>query len=178
MLAAALVVAFGFFAASYPARNADVWQHLATGRALVHGDYRFGVDPFTYTAANSYWVNHNWLFDALLYGLHQALGGAALVVAKAALIGVLTAILAWLIWRGPQRWFALMLIVVALVAMSPYLLLRPICVSLLFLGITYAWLERHPGGATWKQSLPLLILFAIWASFDEWFLLGPALVAI
>jgi hypothetical protein len=177
-LAAALVVACGFFAASYPARNADVWQHLATGRALVHGDYHFGVDPFAYTTANSYWVNHHWLFDALLYGLHQALGGAALVVAKSALIAILTAILAWLIWHGPQCWFALMLIVVALVAMSPYLLLRAICVSLLFLGSTYAWLERHPTGANWKACLALLILFALWASMDEWFLLGPALVAL
>jgi hypothetical protein len=177
MLAAALVVTCGFFAASYPARNADVWRHLATGKALVQGDYRFGVDPFAYTIANSYWVNHNWLFDTLLFGLHQALGGTAVVVAKATLIGVLTAILSWLSWRGPQRWFALMLLVVALVAMSPYLLLRPICASLLFLGISYAWLERHPAGATWKACLPLLILFALWASMDEWFLLGPALVA-
>lgn len=178
VLAAATVVVCGFFAASYPARNADVWQHLATGKALVQGDYRFGVDPFAYTTANSYWVNHNWLFDTVLFELHQALGGTALVVAKAALIGVLTAILSWLIWRGPQRWFALMLLVVALVAMSPYLLLRPICASLLFLGITNAWLERHPAGATWKGCLPLLILFALWASMDEWFLLGPTLVAL
>jgi hypothetical protein len=177
-LGAALVVTCGFFAASYPAHNADVWQHLATGKALVEGGYRFGVDPFAYTTENAYWVNHNWLFDALLYGLHQALGGAALVGAKALLIGILTAILARLTWRGPQRWLALMLLVVALAAMSPYLLLRPICISLLFLGITYAWLERHPAAATWRGCVPLLMLFALWASMDEWFLLGPALVAL
>src|SRR5947209_15409150 len=80
---AALVLTFAFLAASFAARNSDLWLHLATGRLLAHGDYTFGTDPFAYTTPGIYWANHAWLFDLLLYAGHQALGGAALVALKA-----------------------------------------------------------------------------------------------
>src|SRR5262245_28153464 len=41
-----LVLALWFFLASFPARNTDLWLHMATGRALLEGKYQFGVAPF------------------------------------------------------------------------------------------------------------------------------------
>lgn len=177
VLRAGLVVTFAFFVASFPARNADVWLHLATGRALIQGDYQLGTDPFSYTTAESVWVNHAWLFDAASYGLHVALGGAGLVVAKAFLIALLAVWLLWPCWPGPHRWLALLLVAAAVTAIGPFALLRPMCVSLLFLGITYVWLERT-NAVTWRQTTPLLVLFAVWANVDEWILLGPAMSAL
>ncbi len=178
ILRAGLVVAFAFFVASFPARNADVWLHLATGRALFQGDYHLGTDPFSYTTQGAAWVNHAWLFDAAIYGLHQSFGGTGLLVAKALLVALLAAWLLRLCWRGPQRWLALLFVAVAVTAMGPFLLLRPFCLSLLFLGITCAWLERHAVVCAWRDCIPILILFAVWANVDEWFLLGPAAVAL
>ncbi|MCI0684556.1 MAG: hypothetical protein L0Y71_20785 [Gemmataceae bacterium] len=173
---AVLLVLFAFLAASFPATNADVWQRLATGRALFDGSYSFGVDPFAYTTANAYWVNHGWLFDALAFGLHQALGGMALVVVKALLIALAAAVTLRLCWRGSQVWVATLPLAVSLVALSPYALLRPVCVSMLLLSFTYAWLERHPAPASWREVVPLLLVFVLWPNLDEWFLLGPLMV--
>src|SRR5205823_14073428 len=58
-----LLLLFAFFVSSTAVRNSDFWRRLATGRLLAQGEYRFGVDPFTYTSAGEYWVNHAWLFD-------------------------------------------------------------------------------------------------------------------
>ena len=178
MLRAALVVTFAFLVVSFPAQNTDVWRHLATGRALVTGEYRFGIDPFSYTTPGATWVNHAWLFDVAAFGLYQACGGAGLAVAKALLGAVLSACLVYVCWRGPQRWLALLLIVLGLTAASPFVVLRPVCVSLLFVGVTYAWLERRPSVTFWRASVPLLIMFAVWANTDDWFVLGPGLVAL
>src|SRR5437016_1866109 len=43
LLAATLAVFLGSFAVT----NNDFWLHLATGRAIVHGEHTFGVDPFS-----------------------------------------------------------------------------------------------------------------------------------
>src|SRR5438105_1060401 len=64
---AGLVLLLACVLASTPAGNSDVWRHLATGRALLDGSYRFGTDPFAYTTEGVTWVNHSWLFDAVLY---------------------------------------------------------------------------------------------------------------
>src|SRR6516162_3126093 len=54
-LLAMAVLALAFLLASFVARNNDLWQHLAAGRLLTQGQYTFGVNPFTYTTADTYW---------------------------------------------------------------------------------------------------------------------------
>lgn len=188
-LFAAEVLLFAFIAASFAVRNSDFWQHLAAGRLLANGDYVFGVDPFAYTTGGTYWVNHSWLYDLGLYAAYQALGGPALVVGKALLV----ALLAWFMLRVRRAEMGLIVptacALVALLAMSPRLLLQPSCLSFLFLGITLWILWRphaavaneatasHPGG--WlKRYGPMLVLFVLWVNVDKWFLLGPGLVAL
>src|SRR5438270_700119 len=39
------VLLYAFLAASFPARNSDLWMHLAAGRLIAAGNYHFGVDP-------------------------------------------------------------------------------------------------------------------------------------
>src|SRR5271154_3870834 len=54
----AIVMLLAFLLASFVARNSDFWLHLASGRLIVEGQASFGVDPFAYTTAGTYWVNH------------------------------------------------------------------------------------------------------------------------
>ncbi|MEJ5275637.1 MAG: hypothetical protein WHU94_06990, partial [Thermogemmata sp.] len=81
-----LVVVLVFFLASFPARNSDVWLHLASGKRILTGEYfPGGHDPFSYSAADRVWVHHCWLFDIiayLTYSVHQY----GLVLFKAVLI--------------------------------------------------------------------------------------------
>jgi tetratricopeptide (TPR) repeat protein len=170
---AGAVLVFAFLAASFPVRNGDFWQHLATGRLLANGEYTFGVDPFSSTTEGGYWANHSWLFDFLLYGLYSAIGGAGVVVLKALLIVAL----AWTMMRirtveGPG-WLAPACTALAILAMSPRLLMQPACVSYFLLGLTL-WL-------LWRGGLLVLLvpsICALWVNLDAWFLLGPLLVGL
>src|SRR5947207_114457 len=74
-----LVLILAFLAASFLARNSDLWFHLATGRLLAQGQFAFGTDPFAYTTEKVYWAHHAWLFDRGLYGLYRLAGGTGLV---------------------------------------------------------------------------------------------------
>jgi tetratricopeptide (TPR) repeat protein len=175
------VLLFGFLAASREARNSDVYFHLAAGRHITEQGLSFSDDPFSFTSAG--WVNHAWLHDLLLFRLFTLGGGALLVVIKALAIMILAGVLLG-IHRRDSGWLAPAgCTLLALLCMSPRLLLQPICLSYLFLGLTL-WLlwretaDQRESAPSWKRLFPLLGVLALWANVDNWFLLGPLLVLI
>jgi hypothetical protein len=181
-----LVLVLAFLAASFLARNSDLWFHLGTGRLLTQRGWWFGTDPFTYTTRGVSWANHAWLFDMLLYGLHALVGGTGLVVLKALLVTALAGVLLRVRRPDGAAWVPAVGTALAVLAMSPRLLLQPACVSYFLLGLTFALLalphirqEAADGG---PRRLPrafwLLALFVLWVNLDDWFLLGPVLVAL
>lgn len=168
-VAVALVLAVAGVAASFVARNSDLWLHLATGRLIAQGEYRFGTDPFA--AAEPYWANHAWLWDLGAFLAFGALGGAALVALKALAV-VLTAALMFAACRprGAPLWLCSTSVLLGVLAMTPRLLLQPAVASYLLLAALLASLST--GRAL--RAVPVLI--AVWANLDSWFVLGPALV--
>jgi tetratricopeptide (TPR) repeat protein len=182
-----LLLLLAFLLASFPARNTDVWRHLAAGKQLLAGNYRLGTDPFASTTNDVTWVNHSWLYDLITYAIYQAAGGPGLVVFKALLIALLAAVLLRLSRSGPDPWPAIFCTTLALIAVAASVPLQPVCVSYLFLALTLLFLERAhqhsselASGVPLAQQLrpyvPLLVLFVFWANLDEWFLLGPLAV--
>jgi tetratricopeptide (TPR) repeat protein len=159
-------IAFAFLAASFAATNSDLWLHLATGRLIAAGDYSIGTDPFSYLTAGKRWVNHAWLFDLAAYEVFQHLGGAALVALKATAVALLAGILVRIGLRsGAPVWLACVSTLLAILAMSPRLLVQPQCVSLLFLALCFHLLNA--GAVRWVP-----VLLAVWVNVDAWFILG------
>ncbi len=173
LLLLALVLGFAFLAASFTARNSDLWLHLATGRLLAHGDYTFGVDPFAYTTRNIYWANHAWLFDLGLYTANSFVGGAGLVILKGLGIATLAAVMLRTSRATTHVWMAAACTLLAVLAMSPRLILQPACLSILLLAVCVELLRI--GGRAYR-AVPVLI--ALWVNLDGWFVLGPIVVAL
>lgn len=193
---AVTALVFAFFLASFPARNADLWMDLAAGRLIAQGQYHFGADPFAFTTPRTgwVWINHAWLYDWIMYlvsgalrGVENSAGGAGLVALKALLITGMAGFLL-LIRRGRSLWIAAACTALAVLVTSPWLELRPVCVSLLFLAATLFLLlrsrtESRPLRGGLLDGLPrhlllLPVVFALWVNLDGWFLLGPVTVAL
>ncbi|MBN9523408.1 hypothetical protein J0H58_33665, partial [bacterium] len=166
----ALAVAVAGLAASFVARNSDLWLHLAAGRLVAAGEYRFGADPFAVT--DQYWANHAWLFDLGLYLVFHHLGPAAVGALKAAAAAGTAALMLATARRAPV-WLAALCVLLAATAMAPRLLLQPAVASYLLLAACLYCL--HAGGRA-LRLVPLLI--ALWVNLDGWFLLGPLLVGL
>lgn len=182
LLLALFVVLLAFFLASTPARNSDLWLHVATGRAVADGSYRFQGDPFSLENITP-WIAHSWLFDLAAYGLFTSMGGGVLVILKAILIAVLAALLVRLGTRDCGLAWPAVAAALAVLALSGRLLLQPALLSVLLLAVTLLLLERgrrlRSGGAGWLRAYgPLALLFALWANLDDWFLLGPSTAAL
>jgi hypothetical protein len=188
-----VTLALAFLLGSFAARNPDLWLHLADGRQIVAGGYRFGGDPFTYTCAETRWINPAWLWDVTHYGLLTAgggedrAGGAVLVIFKALLVTLLAGVLIATRRRDLGLWAPAGCTALAVLVMSPRLLLQPAVVSFLFLALTVYLLQRaraagDSAAARWfrwthgRAWVLLPPLFALWANLDEWFWLGPITV--
>jgi hypothetical protein len=170
------LLVLAFMLGSFAIGHHTFWLHLATGRYLADDLSGLGVDPFLYTTTGILWVNHSWLYDLIIYGLHSTIGGPALVLLKA----ILLVATAWIMLQvRPERgnvWLNVVCVGLGLVAMSPLLVLDQACLSVFFLALTLYLLLR-PVEETRRISwwwLPPLIL--LWVNLDSWFILGPLCV--
>jgi hypothetical protein len=167
------MVAFAFVVASFRAMNSDVYLHLAVGRLIAQGQYPFGEDPFTFGASG--WINHAWLYSLGLYLLHRLADGPALVVAKAILVASSALLLFFAGKRpGERAWIPVMCVVLAVLTMSPRLLLSPLVVSIVALSSVLLFLLRHQPGGRAIYLIPLICF--VWVNTDHWFFLGPLAV--
>jgi tetratricopeptide (TPR) repeat protein len=161
-----------FLLASFPARNSDLWGHLAAGRLVVTA---FRLDP-------------GWLYDLLCYGLYALVGGPGLVFVKALLVVGLALVLLRLSRTGPGWWLPAACTALALLAMGTRFLLQPATVSYLLLALTlWALQARSPEDKEtgpvfsrrhWLPPWPLLALFVVWVNVDHWFVLGLVVVGL
>lgn len=157
-----------------PLHNPDLFWHLSSGRWIwAHAAVPW-TDPFSFTRGGEPWLDFEWLFQALVYGLHQVGGLWLLRLGKAALLAA-----CWLPINGLLRergvgatgrtmalafWAAVML---------PQSDLRPDLVSLLFFSVLLRRLDKsqaRPG--------PAFLLFATWANLHAGFVLGLLLYGV
>jgi len=189
-----LVLAIAFLLASFAVRNSDFWRHLATGKKIASGEYKFfgaGNESFTYGMEKVRWVNHSWAYDVLLYGLWSAGAGPAVVIFKALMVALLAGIML-LTCRpppderiapgtkaNPTGWLAAIFVTLALIAIASRMLLQPTVMSYVLLGLTVWALNCHcPKAPKWQLPLIVAVLFALWANVDAWLVLGPLAVAL
>ena len=172
--------ALAFLLASFPARNSDVWLHLAAGRRLAHGDFS-SVE----VARSSSGPQGNLapLYDLVIYSVYSLSGGFGLALGKA-LVVVAVGVVLVLLSRGDSGWWtATACTALALLTMGVRLLLQPAILSCLFLALTF-WLLRPPSENSLRRrrSLlppwPLALLFLTWVNVDGWFVLGLGTVAL
>ncbi len=157
------LLAFGFLLASFPARNPDVWGHLANGRAVFSElELRTSFTP---------------LFDAILFAGH-ALGGEFLAVfTKALSVGFLGVILFCTSRRSSVR-LSVIILGLALLAISMRANLQPQTATYLLLGFTAFGLKRFGTRPLRKLDWALLALLAIaWVNLDRGFVYGLAVIA-
>jgi hypothetical protein len=182
ILALAAICLIGMF--STEVAGYDTWWHLKTGEYIVHYRALPVPDPFSYTTylgkpaypgeeqVRRFNLTHEWLAQALLYGIYSAAGAPGLVIFKALLLAALCSLCGLIAARRSGSFYAGLAAAFAasLVAVE-FASDRPALITFLMVAVFVAIFElRWP---LWL--LPPLALF--WANCHGGFFLGWVVVA-
>jgi hypothetical protein len=137
----------------------DIW---ATGRVPR-------LDTYSFTAAGLPWPDHEWLWQAIVYGLHRAGGMPLLALGVGALvIGAVVLVYRLMVGDASAR-FGILLPAISLA--SFVWVLRPQVATLLFL-ILLVWMLAR------ERFVLLPALFCLWANVHGGVVLGGLLLGV
>lgn len=186
LISVLLLFVLAGFVGSFRATNSDIWMTLAGGRLLADGEYQFGVDPFSWASDGTYWANPTWLGSWLMFAVYQAIGPAALVALKAAMVVVLVGFLFASRSKETPLLPAIEVIALAVITLSARLLLQTAVFSYLGMAILVWMLTRAGavGGLTKEETKPsglawqIPLLFLLWSNLDGLYILGLVALAL
>ncbi len=96
---ATLLLAATVLAATLPyalklGADRDLWWHVRTGQLILEDGRLPQTDPFSFTAAEAPWTNHEWLSDVVLGGIYTVGGDVGLSVWRILLLFAVVGVLA------------------------------------------------------------------------------------
>lgn len=181
-----LAVGAAFFAAVFGAATFristfDVWWHLATGRWILAGHGVPRADPFSFTAAGNEWIDHEWLFQCLLYAVHRVGGAPGLIVLKAALVAAAATLVFAFVRRRtglPAGIVAFGVLFFVLAGRNRFVV-RPELFTVLFaVLLASALYRRRERPAGWRELIRVPPMFALWANLHGGVIVGVAILAL
>ncbi|MGB8509993.1 MAG: hypothetical protein WCD76_16565, partial [Pyrinomonadaceae bacterium] len=162
-----------FMLAARPIADPDFWWHLRTGQFIWETRTIPHSDIFSSVFYGREWVAHEWLSEAVMYGVYNLCGYGGLVVFFALLI---TAAM-WIAYRrcaevaGHVYVIGFALVLGALTA-SPTWGVRPQMFSFLFASIFIAVLGAYARGTQSVSVWWLIPLTILWVNMHAGFALG------
>lgn len=162
-----------FAMAMRTAVDTDMYWHLLTGRYIVATRSVPQVDPFSFTATGTPWIDVHWLSQIILYGTYAAFGHAGLSLLVAVLVVMAFAVV-WQQMRGGVFLRAFILVLAAATAGAVWTPRSQMATFVLTAVVGYVlYLYK------WQQVDRLWVLpicFAIWANMHGGYIAGFMLI--
>ncbi|HYV84272.1 MAG TPA: hypothetical protein VFB49_00015 [Patescibacteria group bacterium] len=177
-LLGALLLVLALLATISPIRNYDYWWHLKTGALILEQGSVPRADPFSFTAAGTPWVDHEWLFQVAAYLGHTRLGPSALVLLKVLLVIGLCAVMTRhlrLEGHGPAG--VAVFLTATLVGAAFRIDVRPELVTLILLPLSIDLVLRARRRGMRAPLLAVVALTALGANMHVGIVLLPVMLA-
>ena len=175
---AAIATFFGLviFSANLEIKDLDLWLHLATGQHILQHHTIPATDIFSCTIAGQPWINHEWLFQVVVYTIYHLAGAEGLINFQVFIVTITFLILLWMGYNRDKQFGPIFILLLVLLVYQTRFTIRPDLFSLLFIVMfTYVLSLR----LNRKSSLWILfILQVLWSNIHGFFIFGPLLVFI
>lgn len=174
----ALIVVAIVVADSGRLADPDLWGHVRFGQAVLSAGHLITADPYSYSAPGHLWLNHEWLSEVVMGWLYNALGVLGLKAMKLACSTAMVIALALAIAEtGAEITVQMAVLLGVCVAITPQMMFRPQAFTFALLAILLAVLAR----LTFRGRAPIWIavpLLALWANLHGGFIMGLATLGI
>jgi hypothetical protein len=145
--------------ASFPLHNLDTYFHLRFGHEFLTGHWSLRHPGSVTTLGTAHWVPTQWLPQLVMAQLEDWFGLAGVAWFAGLLYLTLGMTLYWACRRQAEPLVAALLVLLALVACTPGMSMRPQQISYILVTVTIAaWLQARTAGRT-----PWLLVPVTWA---------------
>lgn len=170
-----LTVALSFGLAVTKVSSYDTWVHLSLGRWMAEHGRLPRTNLLSHTQPERPTPDHQWLFQAGLYGVWRLAGLDGATLVKAAIVaGAFALVVATARRKGAETAIAAVVAIVAVGAARFRFTLRPQVVAMLLVALYAFVLERWRWGSV-RGLLILLPLQVFWANIHGSAILGCGL---
>jgi hypothetical protein len=162
-----------------PIIDPDIWWHMRVGQWIVEHDSVPVTDPFSQYGMDKPWVAYSWLYEVLVFRLHEMFGLAGIVAYRVVLSLAIVAALHRLIRRREARFLvATGLTAVAAFAVAALFSERPWLFTILFTILTLDVLLDLRAGRATRLVWLLPAVYALWANLHIQFIYGLFLLGL
>ncbi len=176
VLTISIVFGLTAFMASLEVKDLDLWLHLKMGQYISEHHVVPAQDVLSCSIAGKPWVNHEWLFQVIVYKIWHWGGFDGLINMQVAVVLSTFLILLFLGYSKDRQFLtALFLLFVLLIYQSRFTI-RPDIFSILFF-VSFVWILAWFIDRRWSLWA-LVIIQVLWTNMHGFFFFGPLLVAI
>ena len=167
-------------------KDLDLWLHIASGRYILAHHQIPSIDVFSCTLAQKPWINHEWLFQVIVYSIHKFWGPDGLINMQVGVVLINFGLLLFLAYgreaRHPQEILRsgfqgkclaipITLLLLILLVYETRFTIRPDIFSLLFLtlDVVILWRYLDRGWSLWA----VMVIQILWTNMHGFFIFGP-----
>ena len=171
-------VLFGLitFTSSLEIKDLDLWLHLRMGWWIVHHGFVPNFDVLSCTISGKPWVNHEWLFQVLVYLVQKNFGFDGLISMQSFVVALTFLVLLFLGYSRDRQWLTVFMLLMVLMVYQTRFTIRPDIFSLLFFVLFIYILSLHIN-KRWAMYV-LVALQVVWTNMHGFFFFGPMLVGL
>ena len=164
------------YVAQVEIKDLDLWLHLAVGRFITLNHYIPQVDILSFTMAGKPWINHEWLFQVIVYNIFNAWGVPGLLKMQVVVVITTMFFLLFLGYNKDKQILTIFTLVLVFLIYQQRFTIRPDIYSLLFFVIYIFVLALHID-KRWS-IVCLFIVQVLWSNMHGFFFFGPLFMAL
>jgi len=176
MLAIGVVFSFTAFLASLEIKDLDLWLHLKMGQYISETKLVPSSDILSCSISGKPWVNHEWLFQVVVYQVWHHFGFDGLINMQIIVVFLTFLLLLFLGYNKDRQFLTAFTLLIVLYIYQTRFTIRPDIYSLLFFVgfiFTLSWFINRK----WSVWV-LVIIQVLWANMHGYFFFGPVIVLI
>ena len=172
-----LAVLFGLYAfsANIEIKDLDLWLHLKMGKFIIEHGFVPNVDILSCSVAGKPWINHEWLFQVVVYSIKNLWGFDGLITMQVVVVLVTVAILFFLAYHPQRQLLIAFTLLLVLFNYQMRFTIRPDIFSLLFFAL-YMQILSTRIQERWSV-LAIFVIQVLWTNMHGFFFFGPVFVS-
>jgi hypothetical protein len=161
---------------SFITADPDLWGHIKFGEDLFAAGRFVWSDPYSFTAYNQPWINHEWIAELIFYFTYRFGSDTGLLIVKLVIgLCVVGCLFKTCHIREHLPLAFTIIMVLAIFVISPGFMIRPQIFSFLFFTLfVHLLFLFFIKGKNYLFILPLLMI--VWVNFHGGFLIGWVLI--